>query len=164
MHLSNRQAYERQEVQSGTDIGERKHDALGYSGGRNTRWCVYIAKHCSEIYIEALAVLSSFPTDTNTTNTAENKPKKHKDWDGITSEILSKDKTKTTTEDPNAGGDIATNEFFQQLYTNADDDTRRAIIKSYQESNGTVLSTNWSEVGKGKVETKPPTGQEAKKW
>lgn len=164
MLLSNRQAYERQEVQSRADIGERKHDALGYSGGRNTRWWVYIAKHCSRIHIETLAVLSSFPTDTNTTGTAENKPKKHKDWDGITSEILSKDKTKTTTEDPNAGGDIATNEFFQQLYTNADDDTRRAIIKSYQESNGTVLSTNWSEVGKGKVETKPPTGQEAKKW
>lgn len=37
-------------------------------------------------------------------------------------------------------------------------------MKSYQESNGTTLSTNWDEVKKGKVETKPPTGQEAKKW
>ncbi|KLO17022.1 SGS-domain-containing protein [Schizopora paradoxa] len=113
---------------------------------------------------DAPTVLSTFPTDTTPAGAAENKPKKHKDWDGITSEILSKDKSKSSTEDPNAGGDIATNEFFQQLYSNADDDTRRAIIKSYQESNGTVLSTNWSEVGKGKVETKPPSGQEAKKW
>lgn len=109
-------------------------------------------------------VLSTFPAETTPSGGAEAKPKQHKDWDGITSEILKKEKTKSPTEDPNAGGDIATNEFFQQLYGNADEDTRRAIIKSYQESNGTVLSTNWSEVGKGKVETKPPSGQVAKKW
>lgn len=54
--------------------------------------------------------------------------------------------------------------FFQQLYADADDDTRRAMMKSYQESGGTSLSTNWSEVSKGKVETKPPSGMEAKKW
>jgi suppressor of G2 allele of SKP1 len=30
------------------------------------------------------------------------------------------------------------------------------MMKSYIESNGTALSTNWSEVGKGKVETSPP--------
>ena len=32
------------------------------------------------------------------------------------------------------------------------------------ESGGTVLSTNWSEVGKEKVEVKPPDGMEFKKW
>jgi hypothetical protein len=42
--------------------------------------------------------------------------------------------------------------FFKKLYAGADDDTRRAMMKSYVESNGTALSTNWSEVGKGKVE------------
>lgn len=36
--------------------------------------------------------------------------------------------------------------------------------KSFQESGGTVLSTNWSEVGKGKVEGKPPEGLEMHKW
>jgi hypothetical protein len=30
--------------------------------------------------------------------------------------------------------------------------------KSYIESNGTSLSTNWEEVKQGKVETKPPDG------
>jgi suppressor of G2 allele of SKP1 len=36
--------------------------------------------------------------------------------------------------------------------------------KSFQESGGTVLSTNWSEVGKGHVGVKPPDGMEFKKW
>lgn len=49
------------------------------------------------------------------------------------------------------GGD-AVDGFFKKLYAGADDDTRRAMMKSFYESNGTALSTNWSEVGKGKVE------------
>ena len=45
----------------------------------------------------------------------------------------------------------AVDSFFKKLYKGADDDTRRAMMKSMQESNGTSLSTNWSEVGKGFV-------------
>ena len=56
------------------------------------------------------------------------------------------------------------NSFFKKLYKDADPDTRRAMMKSYQESNGTALSTNWAEVGKGKVETSPPEGMVAKRW
>ena len=36
--------------------------------------------------------------------------------------------------------------------------SRRAMNKSFQESGGTVLSTNWSEVDKGQVDVKPPDG------
>jgi suppressor of G2 allele of SKP1 len=54
--------------------------------------------------------------------------------------------------------------FFKKLYKDADPDTRRAINKSYQESNGTALSTSWADVGNRKVETTPPQGLEAKKW
>jgi suppressor of G2 allele of SKP1 len=32
------------------------------------------------------------------------------------------------------------------------------------ESNGTVLSTNWKDVGAKKVEGGPPDGMELKKW
>ncbi|KAJ6261565.1 hypothetical protein Dda_4235 [Drechslerella dactyloides] len=56
------------------------------------------------------------------------------------------------------------NGFFRKLYQDADPDTRRAMMKSYVESNGTALSTNWAEVQKGKVETSPPDGMEAKQW
>ena len=54
--------------------------------------------------------------------------------------------------------------FFKKIYASADDDTKRAMMKSYQESNGTALSTNWSEVGKAPVETQPPDGMVARKW
>ncbi|CAO1637449.1 unnamed protein product [Parajaminaea phylloscopi] len=62
------------------------------------------------------------------------------------------------------GGGAGVDAFFQQLYANADDDTRRAMMKSYTESGGTSLSTNWAEVGSGEVKTRPPDGMEARKW
>ena len=53
-------------------------------------------------------------------------------------------------------------QLFQDFYKGADPDTQKAMMKSYQESNGTALSTNWAEVSKGKVETTPPDGMEPK--
>ncbi|GLB36129.1 putative SGS domain containing protein [Lyophyllum shimeji] len=87
-----------------------------------------------------------------------------KNWDGITTQILSGEKEKTTEEDPNVGGDSTLNEFFQKIFKDADPDTQRAMMKSYQESGGTTLSTNWEEVKKGPVDVKPPAGAEWKKW
>lgn len=60
-------------------------------------------------------------------------------------------------------GDPA-NAFFKKLYAGADPDTRRAMVKSFQESGGTALSTDWGEVKKKKVEVSPPDGMEEKKW
>lgn len=45
-------------------------------------------------------------------------------------------------------------------------DTRRAMIKSFQTSGGTVLSTNWKEVAEKDYEKdrSAPAGQEMKDW
>lgn len=74
-----------------------------------------------------------------------------KDWDNI----------KDEDEDENSG-DV--DSFFRKLYQNSTPEQQRAMMKSFTESNGTALSTDWSSVGQGKVETTPPTGTEAKKW
>jgi len=61
-------------------------------------------------------------------------------------------------------GEAALNEMFQKIYGDANDDVKRAMNKSFQESGGTVLSTNWSDIGKEKTEVKPPDGMEWKKY
>ncbi|KGO65309.1 Uncharacterized protein PITC_015770 [Penicillium italicum] len=84
-----------------------------------------------------------------------------KDWDKVASSLTEKKPKDKSKDDSNAadvsddeGGD-AVDGFFKKLYAGADPETRRAMIKSYTESQGTSLSTNWSEVAKGKVEPHP---------
>lgn len=81
-----------------------------------------------------------------------------RNWDKLAAEVTEEEKNEKLE------GDAALNQFFQKIYADASDDTKRAMMKSFSESGGTVLSTNWSEVGKEKVEVKPPDGMEFKKW
>mmetsp|Transcript_73678 Transcript_73678/g.173053 ORF Transcript_73678/g.173053 Transcript_73678/m.173053 type:complete len:195 (-) Transcript_73678:91-675(-) len=78
-----------------------------------------------------------------------------KNWDQLAEEIAA---------DTKPEGEEALNAFFQELYGKSSEETRRAMNKSFQESGGTVLSTNWGEVGTKKVEGTPPDGLEMKKW
>nr|BBA20396.1 suppressor of G2 allele of SKP1 [Nicotiana africana] len=83
---------------------------------------------------------------------------RHVDWDKLEAEV------KKAEKDEKLDGDAGLNKFFRDIYKDADEDTRRAMMKSFVESNGTVLSTNWKEVGAKKVEGSPPDGMELKKW
>ncbi|TYI57083.1 hypothetical protein E1A91_D11G254900v1 [Gossypium mustelinum] len=78
-------------------------------------------------------------------------------WEKIEAQVKKEEK------DERLDGDAALNKFSRDIYQDADEDTRRAMQKSFVESNGTVLSTNWKEVG-AKVEGSPPDGMEVKKW
>ncbi|GAA5991177.1 hypothetical protein JCM10908_006572 [Rhodotorula pacifica] len=106
------------------------------------------------------------PKEASTQHAYPSSSRKQHNWDAIVKQSAEEDEqlAKEFSKDPNAGGDKALNELFQKLYADATDEQRRAMIKSYQESNGTSLSTNWEEVSKKKVETAPPDSMIAKKW
>ncbi|KAK9103748.1 hypothetical protein Sjap_021002 [Stephania japonica] len=94
------------------------------------------------------------------------------DWDKLEAQVKKEEK------DEKLEGDAALNKFFREIYQDADEDTRRAMSKSFivssisiashghlaVESNGTVLSTNWKDVGAKVVEGTPPDGMELRKW
>lgn len=100
-----------------------------------------------------LSNISSFPTTAEASASLDypSSSKKHVDWSKIDVD---------DDEDDSGSADA----FFQKLYANADPDTKRAMMKSFIESNGTALNTNWEDVSKKKVETSPPEGMEVKSW
>ncbi|XP_055686679.1 protein SGT1 homolog [Lutzomyia longipalpis] len=63
-----------------------------------------------------------------------------------------------------AKGEEGLQKLFEKIYGDSSDEVRKAMNKSFSESSGTVLSTNWTEVGATKVGVKPPDGTEFKKW
>ncbi|KAL6913832.1 hypothetical protein ACHAPO_002283 [Fusarium lateritium] len=85
---------------------------------------------------------SKYPASSKTEN---------KNWDSIGADI-----------DSDEEKDV--NVFFKKLFKGATPEQQRAMMKSFTESNGTSLSTDWDDVKDRKVETVPPEGVEAKKW
>ncbi|KAI0883113.1 SGS-domain-containing protein [Annulohypoxylon maeteangense] len=78
--------------------------------------------------------------------------------------VVNWDKLADVDDEDEEDKDADVNSFFQKLYKDSDPDSRRAMMKSYVESNGTSLSTNWSEAQSKTYKTQPPDGAEAKKW
>ena len=82
-----------------------------------------------------------------------------KDWSQLDKEIDEQEK-----EDALKDGNEGMWRLFRDIYAKGNEETRRAMIKSFQTSGGTVLSTNWSEVKdkdyEGKDRPEAPSGQE----
>lgn len=108
---------------------------------------------------DAPSQASHTATQSSAPSSAPTRPKPYassKDWNKIEKDILQQVEDDS---DP-------TNRLFQTIYANADEDTKRAMIKSYQTSGGTVLSTNWKEVKDADYEKEriAPKGMEWKNW
>lgn len=64
-----------------------------------------------------------------------------KDWNKIEKEIeKEEEEEKKLVKEPQ--------DLFRNIYAISSDEVRRAMNKSFQESNGTCLSTDWNEVSK----------------
>ncbi|KAJ8255592.1 hypothetical protein COCON_G00194560 [Conger conger] len=81
-----------------------------------------------------------------------------RNWDKVVGDIKEEEKNEKLE------GDAALNKLFQQIYSDGSDEVKRAMNKSFMESGGTVLSTNWMDVGKRTVEVSPPDDGEFKKF
>ena len=85
--------------------------------------------------------------------------KVRKDWSQIDKEYDKEEK-----EEASKDGNEGMWKLFRDIYERGDEKTRRAMIKSFQTSSGTVLSTNWDDVKdkdyEGKDRPEAPKGQE----
>jgi len=97
--------------------------------------------------LDALSTLSTSnagKSDDPTNKEDVNRRKGPKDWNNITKFL---DSELEYLKDNQDAGDV-----FSMLYGDADEATKRAMNKSMQESGGTVLSTDWKDIGSRKVE------------
>jgi suppressor of G2 allele of SKP1 len=81
-------------------------------------------------------------------------------WDKFAAEVDKEEKE----DQEKLEGDAALNHLLQKIYADGNDEVKKAMQKSFVESKGTVLSTNWGEVHKGRVDMKAPDGMEFKQF
>ncbi|KAL3706412.1 Cochaperone protein [Talaromyces marneffei ATCC 18224] len=111
-----------------------------------------ISDSANTITVNSTATVPTTQTPAQVNN--NNKDEKKKETKDADAED---DDDDAASVDSDIGSGDAVDSFFKKLYAGADPDTRRAMMKSFYESQGTALSTNWDEVGKEKVPVHPPS-------
>jgi suppressor of G2 allele of SKP1 len=131
------------------DVNNRKLELKLKKEVENFNWVSIDRAKVKEV---ASNVVPSYPTSA----------KVKKDWNNVEKEI-NQELANDAKNDPNEG----MMRLFREIYGNANEETRRAMIKSFQTSGGTVLSTDWNEVKEkdyeGRDRPDAPKGQEWRK-
>ncbi|KAK4705312.1 suppressor of G2 allele of SKP1, partial [Phenoliferia sp. Uapishka_3] len=132
------------------------------------RWSKLEGEDEADRPAEAMSVPSTSDVPTHSYPSSSRRPATN--WDKLAASALAEEESTkaAAAKDPNAGGDKQLNELFQKLYADATEDQRKAMIKSYQESNGTSLKEPSADsqpfYSQGKVKTHPPDSMVAKQW
>jgi len=113
-------------------------------------------KQCKWLSLEKTnEQIKTLDWDTSVTSKPEypSSSKIKKNWDIIDKEI----------EEDKPEGEGALNKLFQDIFSRGSDEQKKAMEKSFVESGGTVLSTNWDDVGAREVKGTAPEGAEIRK-
>lgn len=111
-----------------------------------------LPSHTKSMEVGTAAAAAANPTEPATAPSYPSSSKRPQNWEAL-EDSDGEDEAKKDAD-----------HFFKSLYAGATADQRRAMMKSFVESNGTSLSTDWADVGARTVAAVPPEGVEQKKW
>jgi suppressor of G2 allele of SKP1 len=144
-HVDQIDSFQIQTFSSKVEIKLKKRTAFNWpSLTRSTSDDQLVSKHIAATTTTA-KVLENSQSDSNQHFEKKKGLKNPTDWNAIEkeyNEILKEEEDAKKA----AGGEEALQQLLSSIYQSGNDETRKAMLKSYQESGGKSLSTNWDDV------------------